>query len=133
MIFVDTSVFMYAVGKPHPLQSPAQRFFDESLRNRKPLFTSAEVVQELMHVYLRMKRPHTLDSALELMDKAGVDVWPLEEGDVILARQLHDQQPTLSARDLCHLASCRRRGVREIMTFDEALAAAGAKLAGKPG
>jgi len=133
VIFVDTSVFMYAVGKPHPLQSPAQRFFDESLRNRKPLFTSAEVVQELMHVYLRMKRPHTLDSALELMDKAGVDVWPLEEADVILARQLHDQQPTLSARDLCHLASCRRRGVREIMTFDQAFAAAVAKLAEKPG
>lgn len=133
MIFVDTSVFMYAVGKPHALQSPAQRFFDESLRHRMPLVTSAEVIQELMHVYLRMKRPHTLDSALELMDKAGVEVWPLEEADVVLARQLHDQQPTLSARDLCHLASCRRRGVREIMTFDQALAAAGAKLAGKAG
>ena len=133
MIFVDTSVFMYAVGKPHPLQSPAQQFFDDSLRDRKPLVTSAEVIQELMHVYLRMKRPHTLDSALELMDKAGVEVWPLEEGDVILARQLHDRLPALSARDLCHLASCRRRGVREMMTFDQALAAAGAKLAGKAG
>ncbi|MCY3913623.1 MAG: type II toxin-antitoxin system VapC family toxin [Chloroflexi bacterium] len=133
MIFVDTSVFMYAVGKPHPLQSPAQQFFDEALRNRKPLFTSAEVVQELMHVYLRIKRPHTLDSALELMERSGVEVWPLEEADVILARQLHDRQPTLSARDLCHLASCRRRGVREIMTFDQALAAAGPKLAGKAG
>ncbi|MCY4113955.1 MAG: type II toxin-antitoxin system VapC family toxin [Chloroflexi bacterium] len=133
MIFVDTSVFMYAVGKPHPLQSPAQHFFGESLRNRKPLFTSAEVIQELMHVYLRTKRPHTLDSALELMDRAGVDVWPLEEADVILARQLHDRLPALSARDLCHFACCRRRGVREIMTFDQALAAAGAKLAGNAG
>lgn len=133
MIFVDTSVFMYAVGKPHPLQSPAQKFFDESLRNRKRLFTSAEVIQELMHVYLRMERTHTLDSALELMERTGVEVWPLEEADVILARQLHDQQPTLSARDLCHLACCRRRAVREIMTFDQALAAAGAKLAGKAG
>ena len=133
MIFVDTSVFMYAVGKPHPLQAPAQQFFDESIRNRRTLVTSAEVIQELLHVYLRLKRPHTLDSALELMDKAGVDVWPLEEADAFLARQLHDRQPTLSARDLCHLASCRRRGVREIMTFDQALATAGAKLAEKAG
>ena len=124
MIFVDTNVFMYAVGKPHPLQSSAQQFFDESRRNRKALSTSAEVIQELIHVYLRMKRPHTLDSALELMDKAGVEVWPLEEADVILARQLHSAHPTLAARDLCHLASCRRRGVREIMTFDETLRAA---------
>ena len=123
MIFIDTNVFMYAVGKPHPLQSPARQFFDESIRNRKILFTSAEVIQELMHVYLGMKRPHTLDSALELIDKAGVEVWPLEEADVILARQLHDQYPTLGTRDLCHLASCRRRGVREIKTFDKALTA----------
>ncbi len=124
MIFVDTNVFMYAVGKPHPLQSRAQQFFDESMHNREMLFTSAEVIKELMHVYLRMKRPHTLDSALELMDKAGVEVWPLEEADVILARRLHEQYPSLEARGLCHLASCRRRGVRQIMTFDEALSAA---------
>ena len=70
MIFVDTNVFMYAVGKPHPLQSLAQQFFHQSMHNREKLFTSAEVIQELMHVYLRMNRPHTLDSALELMDKA---------------------------------------------------------------
>ena len=123
MIFVDANVFMYAVGRPHPLQTRAQEFFDESLHNRKTLFTSAEVIQELMHVYLRTNRAYTLDSALELIDKVGVQVWPLEEADVTLARQLHDQHPALEARDLCHLASCRRRGVSEIMTFDRALAA----------
>ena len=122
MIFVDTNVFIYAVGRSHPLRSRAQEFFDESIRDRRLLFTSAEVIQELMHVYLRMKRPHTLDSALELIASAGVQVWPLEEADVILARQLHDRHPTLEARDLCHLASCRRRNVREIKTFDRALA-----------
>ena len=122
MIFVDTNVFMYAVGQSHPLRSRAQEFFNESIRDRRLLFTSAEVIQELMHVYLRMKRPHTLDSALELIASAGVQVWPLEEADVILARQLHDRHPTLEARYLCHLASCRRRNVREIKTFDRALA-----------
>ena len=131
MIFVDTNVFMYAVGKPHPLQSRAQQFFDESTRNHKTLFTSAEVIQELMHVYLRMKRPHTLDSALELVANAGVQIWPLEEADVTLARQLHDRHPTLTARDLCHLASCRRRGVNDIMTFDQAFAGTGLKLTTK--
>ena len=43
MIFVDTNVFMYAVGKPHPLQSRARDFFSESLLNMEPLCTSAEV------------------------------------------------------------------------------------------
>ena len=67
--------------------------------------------------------PHSVDAALELIASASVDVWPLEEADVMLARQLHERHPRLQARDLCHLASCQRRDVREIMTFDRALAA----------
>jgi len=122
MIFVDSNVFMYAVGRPHALRSPAVKFFDDALRKSKPLATSAEVLQELSHVYLRAGRTDTLDDALTLIARAGVEVWPLEEADVTLARQLHDRYPALEARDLCHLASCRRRGVKEIMTFDQSLA-----------
>ena len=52
MIFVDTNVFMYAVGRPHALQTSAQRFFVEANRSGAPLCTSAEVMQELAHAYL---------------------------------------------------------------------------------
>ena len=130
MIFVDANVFMYTVGKSHPLQRPAQLFFRQSTNNRERLCTSVEVIQEMMHVYLRSNRPHTLDSALELISQAGVEVWPLEEADVTLARELHDEHPALGARDLCHLASCRRRGVTEIMTFDKGLEEAALKPGG---
>ena len=57
-----------------------------------------------------------------MIASAGVEVWPLEEADVALARQLYEQYPALQARDLCHLSSCRRRGVREIKTFDQTFA-----------
>ena len=51
-------------------------------------------------------------------------MWPLEEADVMLARRLHERQPNLSARDLCHLAICIRRRASAMMTFDRELAAA---------
>lgn len=123
MIFVDTNVFIYAVGRPHPLRATARAFFAKSIRNRETLCTSAEVLQELTHAYLRVGRLRTLDAAISLATGACTEVWPLEEADVTLARLLHGRYPTLGARDLCHLASCRRREVREIMTFDQALAA----------
>ena len=122
MIFVDTNVFMYAVGRPHTLQTPAQEFFVEANRSGAPLCTSAEVMQELAHAYLPTGRLQTLDATLGLIASAAVEVWPLEEADVALARRLHERYPALQARDLCHLASCRRRGVREIKTFDQAFA-----------
>ena len=87
MIFVDTNVFMYAVGRPHPLQSAAQDFFAESADNHLRLFTSAEVLQELFHVYEATGRMDTLAVAMELVDKSIAEVWPLEREDVGLARQ----------------------------------------------
>lgn len=38
--------------------------------------------------------------------------------------RFHAQHPDLDERDLCHLASCQRRGVSEIMIFDRDLKAA---------
>ena len=52
MIFVDSNVFIYAVGRSHPLRREAQEFFLESRKKGKKLITSAEVLQELLHVYL---------------------------------------------------------------------------------
>ena len=128
MIFVDSNVFMYAVGRPHALQGPAQEFFVEATRLGTPLCTSAEVVQELAHAYLPAGRVQTYDAALALIAGAGIEVWPLEEADVSLARRLHEEYPALQARDLCHLASCRRRGVREIKTFDQGLGTVSSEL-----
>lgn len=133
MIFVDTNVFMYAVGKPHPLRYRARDFFTESAQHLNRLCTSAEVLQELLHAYLPVGRTEVFEDALALVDRAGVEVWPLEKEEVLMARQLHAAHPSLRARDLSHLASCRRRGVRQIMTFDQALIDASAlRMAGEP-
>ena len=114
---------MYAVGRPHALRTNARQFFAGARLRGTPLCTSAEVLQELAHAYLSTGRLETLDAGVALVERAAVEVWPLEEADVALARRLHFEYPALQVRDLCHLASCRRRGVREIMTFERALAA----------
>ena len=119
MIFVDTNVFMYAIGRSHRLQEAAQDFFAQAADSHLRLFTSAEVLQELMHVYEATGRMNTFATAMELVNRSVAEVWPLEREDVELARQIHDQYPVLSARDLCHLASCRRRGITQIKTFDQ--------------
>lgn len=119
MIFVDTNVFMYAVGKEHPRREQAREFFRASVRKPDHLCTSTEVLQELLHVYLSTDRLSTFGEAVEFISDRGIEVWPLERGDVYLAHQLHDQFPKLKARDLCHLASCQRRGVSAVKPFDK--------------
>lgn len=124
MIFVDSNVFIYAVGRPHPLRSEAQDFFIESRKQGKVLVTSAEVLQELIHVYLPAGRLDTLDAALELATGVVDRVVPMDAESVLHARALAAQYPALSARDLIHLSVCQIHGIREIQTFDRGLAAA---------
>lgn len=124
MIFVDTNVFMYAVGGPHPLRGKARAFLFDAVERRQRLVTSAEVLQELLHAYLPVDRQATLDAALTLVAGCVDETWSVEEADVRLARALDGEHPGLSARDLVHLACCLRRDVRRIMTYDRGLAAA---------
>ena len=124
MIFVDTNVLMYAVGRSHPLKPEARSFFERSLEDGTDLATSAEVLQELLHAYLPVDRVSTLDAALALVESRIRQVWSVEPDDVRFARLLTGNHPGLGARDLLHLACCRRRAVDDIKTFDRALAAA---------
>jgi len=124
MIFVDANVFMYAVGREHPLRDPARRFFAESKSEGAPLCSSAEVLQELMHAFVSTRRLERLEVAMRLADNAMARIWDIEAADVQLAHTLVPRYPSLSARDLVHLASCRRRDVRAIKTWDRALASA---------
>lgn len=121
--FVDTNIFVYAVGRAHPLRDKAQQLLRERLERQVPMATSAEVLQELLHVYLPVGRLETLDAALRLAGDL-TTTWPIDASDVRAARDLVASAPGLSARDLLHLAVCQRHGASEVLSFDRALIAA---------
>lgn len=118
MIFVDSSVFVLALGRENDRKASAQEFFAEALRFGEQLSVSAEVLQEMLHVYRRRGELPLFDSARSLIAGHGMEVWSLADADVDLARSLADDHPDLSARDLCHLAACRRRGADSLKTYD---------------
>ncbi len=124
MIFVDSNVFIYAVGRPHPLREKAQHFFINAIKNEKRLVTSAEVLQELIHVYLPVNRLETLDAALSLATERVEKVFPIDKETVLYARNLISINPSLSARDLLHISICQLNNIKELMSFDNTLNAA---------
>ena len=123
MTFVDTNVFLLAAGSPHPLRQSATA----ALRGKPDLVTSAEVLQEILHVFMRRRRLDLCDQALELTYRSVGEVWAIEPEDVVGARSLADLHPQLESRDLLHLACCLRRQTTDLATFDRGLAAAWAR------
>ena len=108
MIFVDSNVFLYAVGRAHPLRPEAQKFFVEARKDGSRLVTSAEVLQELLHAYRPAGPIETLDAALELATRGVEEIFPVHAEAVIHGRRLADQYP----------------GRREISSIDPSLLAA---------
>ncbi len=82
------------------------------------------MLQELLHAYLPVARWETLDAAFTLVESCITRVYPVEAEDVRAGRLLAENKPELGARDVIHLAVCRRYAVTEVKTFDRALAAA---------
>lgn len=123
MTFVDTNVFVFAIGRSHPLRSVATSALARGAEGE--LFaTSSEVIQELLHLYLRRGEVERFDDAQRLVAGCVAEVWPVDRAAVMQARALADVHTGLSARDLVHLACCQLRGARRLLTFDRALLAA---------
>ncbi|MDP7111874.1 MAG: type II toxin-antitoxin system VapC family toxin, partial [Myxococcota bacterium] len=52
-VFLDSNVFLYAAGADHPHKVPCVEIVRAVSEGRLKANTSAEVVQEILYVYLR--------------------------------------------------------------------------------
>ena len=118
MIFLDSNVPMYIVGRPHPTKSRVQRLLADLLSGRDRLVTSAEVFQEIAHRYTSVGRLPALEAAWELLHDGTDEVFPIEYEDIDRSRVVLEANPGLSARDALHVAIMKRYGVTRILSFD---------------
>jgi len=119
-VFIDTNIPMYAAGTSHPLREPSRRVIRAVAAGELEAVTDAEVLQEILYRYLhigeREKGYKVFDRFRRIM--LG-HIFPIEDVDVQRARELAEGYPSLSPRDLIHLAVMLRHGVHEIITTDK--------------
>jgi predicted nucleic acid-binding protein len=118
VIFVDSNIPMYLVGAPHPLKDAARAAIERCINRGERLVTSAEVMQEILHRYVAIKRPDAIQPALDALSGVVDEVFPIEAVDVSKARDVLLSRPALSARDALHAAVMKRRGVSQVLSFD---------------
>lgn len=120
-IFLDTNIPIYAAGTPHRLREPSRRVLRLASDYSNRVITSAEVLQELMHRYLSIRR---WDHGRGVLSRFGRvmrgRIEPIYGQDVLQAAILADQYQGIDARDLLHLAVMKRVGCTRIATADVA-------------
>jgi len=118
VIFVDSNVPMYLVGAAHPHKADAIQLLESAIAAAEPLVTSAEVLQEILHHYVAIRRRDAIQAAFDALRNFVDDILPIEASDVEHARALVAGLADLSARDAPHAAVMERHGIERIMTFD---------------
>jgi uncharacterized protein len=120
-MYVDTTIFMYAMGSDSRFKEPCARILRAGAADRAVLVTSAETLQEVLHRYRSIGRGDDIKPTFEAIAGSVQRILPVTADDVEEARQLGERTPGgrgASARDLVHAAVARRQGLREILTVD---------------
>jgi uncharacterized protein len=118
VIFIDTNIPMYLIGADQPLQLRARTLVEDAVALGEVLCTDAEVLQEILHRYLAIRRPEFIDPAFETLLGVVDIVYPIEREDVERGRRVLRTTSRLSARDALHIAVMQRRDVGQVLTFD---------------
>jgi predicted nucleic acid-binding protein len=108
---------MYLVGAAHPHKSDAQRRLERLINDRERLVTDAEVLLEILHRYVAIKRLDAIQPAFDAILSVVDEVIAIDLAAVEKAKQIVLAYRHLSARAAVHLAVMQQRGISRIFSF----------------
>jgi hypothetical protein len=117
-VFVDSNVPMYVAGRDHPHREPARRFLARVRAGEVEACTSTEVLQEILHRYVGLRRVDLAHEVYELFVRICPVVLPVALADTDRARDLLRAIPGLSVRDAVHAGVALNHDVTRIASFD---------------
>lgn len=117
-VFLDANVFLYAVGKDHPLREASQQILTRVTEGDLAATTSTEVIQEILHVLIRRGQADTALLLVRSTMRLIPDVLPVTSGDMLTACDLLEQYPGLPIRDAVHAATMLNHEIDTILSAD---------------
>lgn len=117
-VFLDSNVFLYAIGKPHPLKGPCAAVLRAVAGGSLEANTSTEVAQEVMYVLGRRGDRALAARVVGDLTMLFPSMLPVELADITRACELFLQYPGLPTRDAVHAATMLNAGIGTVVTAD---------------
>jgi hypothetical protein len=117
-VFLDTNVFLYAVGGDSPHRDPCRALLAAVGDGSVDGVTSTEVLQEILHVRSRRAGLSDATGAVRTVADMVAEVLPVTRQDVLTACKSLDAHPRLAVRDALHVAVMKGAGIRVLVSVD---------------
>jgi predicted nucleic acid-binding protein len=118
LILLDTNIFMYAVGRPHPYKEPCQKILQAIGAGAVDFNTDAEVLQELLYVYSLKGQREKGIWAVEKVFIISPNPSSITRLEVNEAKELMKKYPVLLPRDAIHAGVIIAQGYEGILSAD---------------
>lgn len=109
---------MYLVGATHPNKTTAQHVLETCIVQQIRLSTDAEVFQEILHRYGAIHRREAIQPAFDVLSGIVDEIFPIEQQDILMAKDIMLGHDRLSARDAIHIAVMTHHGISQIFSYD---------------
>lgn len=118
LILVDSNIPMYLVGHDPARKLDVQRSLDQLLVKGERLVSDAEVLQEILHRYISIKRLEAIQPAFDALLEIVDEVLSIDRKIVERAKEISLGYRGVSARDAVHLAVMQQHAIGQILSFD---------------
>jgi uncharacterized protein len=114
----DTAVFVYAVGRAHPLREPCRAIVDRQGDRELAGEAATELVREYAHQRYRQTGDRSVAARSARRVAAICRLHAANEADVLRALELYERHGGLGPTDAVFAAVALNRGIEVILTPD---------------
>lgn len=120
MYFLDTNIFMYAAGKPHPYKATCVRILSALEQQTITAAINTEVLQELLYRYSHIQMMNKGIQLCRNILRYPLTVFPITQTEIELALTFLAETPVsaLKPRDAIHAATMRSYNMTHILSAD---------------
>lgn len=122
MIVLDTTVLVYAVGEAHELRDPARALVQSVERGAAQATTTAEAVQEFVHVRARRRDRRDAASLGRAYAALLSPLLQVSEDDLVQGLRLFERNEELGAFDAVLAAAAIGAGADALVSADRSFA-----------
>lgn len=117
-VFIDTNVFIYALGGEHEYREPCRAILAGMRNRRLHVESGVEMVQEFVHLRARARCPADAVTQARRVMAACHRVHDFTRRELDVALELLGAHPTLRPRDAVHAATALNHGIDAVLSAD---------------